>query len=129
MKSGAWWVLGLLALGSVAGLIAVTYWKRPENSVRWSFTQIHTSLVRGKKEAAARFLAPRVSWNGRDYAPAEFVEAYTQPPQPDVIDTQTCPSVPSHWTVTMKTHVFCFVEDKTLWRLHFVGTTPCGCKP
>jgi hypothetical protein len=129
MKSGKWWVLGLLALGSCAGLVAVTYWKRPENSVRWSFTQIHTSLVRDKKEAAARFLAPRVTWDGKEMSAKEFMAAYTQPPEPDVIDTQPCPSTPSHWTVTMRTHVFCFVEDKSLWRLHYAGTGPCDCKP
>lgn len=129
MNSGKWWVLGLLALGSAAGVIAVTYWKRPENSVRWSFTQIQTSLVRDKKEAAARFLAPRVTWDGKEMSAAEFIAAYTQPPQADVIDTQPCPSQPSHWTVTMKAHVFCFVEDKTLWRLHSVGTSRCACKP
>ena len=54
MNSGKWWVVGVMSLGAVAGLIAVTYWQRPENSVRWSFTQIHTSLVKGKKDAAAR---------------------------------------------------------------------------
>jgi hypothetical protein len=129
MKSGAWWVLGLLALGSCAGLFAVTYWKRPDSSVRWSFTQIQTSLVRDKKEAAARFLAPRVTWNGKDLSAAEFMAAYTQPPEPDVIEAQPCAAQPSHWTVTMRKDVFCFVQDKTLWRLHSVGVGSCGCKP
>ena len=128
MKNGKLWVLGLLALGAAAGFVAVTYWKSPENSVRWSFTQIQTSLVRDKKEAAARFLAPRVRWNGKDLSAAEFLAAYTQPPEPDVIQTLPCPSSPAHWTVSMKGNVFCFVEDKTLWRLHSVGTGACDCR-
>ena len=128
MKSGAWWVLGLMALGSTAGIIAVTYWKSPENSVRWSFTQIQTSLVRDKKDAAARFLAPRVRWNGKDLSASEFIAAYTQPPDPDVIQTARCPLQPVHWTVTMRNNVFCFVEDGNLWRLHAVGTGRCDCK-
>lgn len=129
MNSGKWWVLGLFALGSAAGVFAVTYWKRPENSVRWSFTQIHTSLVRGRKEAAARFYAPRITWNGREMSAAEFQTAYVLPPQADTIDAQPCPKVPSHWTVTMKTHVFCFYEDGSLWKLHAVGTGACRCAP
>ena len=128
MKSGRWWVLGLFALGSAAGVFAVTYWKNPENSVRWSFTQIQTSLVRDKKESAQRFLAPRVRWNGKDYAAAEFVAAYRQPPEPDVIHAQPCASTPAHWTVTMRDNVYCFIEDGSLWRLHSVGTGACDCK-
>ena len=128
MKSGKWWVLGLFAIGSAAGIFAVTYWKRPENSVRWSFTQIQTSLVREKKESAARFLAPRVRLNGRDLTSAEFIAAYTQPPDPDVFEATPCPATPGHWIVTMRGHVFCFVEDKNLWRLHLVGTGTCDCR-
>jgi hypothetical protein len=127
MKSGKWWVLGLLALGSAAGLFAVTYWKRPENSVRWSFTQIHTSLHRGKKEAAARFFAPRMTLNGKDLSAAEFLVAYT-PSEPADISTGPCPATPSHFLVTMKTRVFCFYEDGSIWRLHWVGTGTCDCR-
>jgi hypothetical protein len=127
MKNGKWWVLGLFAIGSAAGVFAVTYWKNPENSVRWSFTQIQTSLVREKKESAARFLAPRVRWKGKDLSAAEFIAAYTQPPDPDVIQTAPCPAQPTHWVVTMKADVFCFIQDKNLWRLHSVGTGACDC--
>lgn len=130
MKSGRWWVLGLLGLGAVAGTIAVTYWQRPENSVRWSFTQIHTSLVRGKKDAAARFLAPRITWNGREMSSAEFLSAYTLPAQADVIETAVCPRTPAHLTVAMKGLVYCFVSDGgTFWRLHALETGACSCKP
>ncbi|MBI3855529.1 MAG: hypothetical protein HY293_07535 [Planctomycetes bacterium] len=130
MNSGKKWVLGLLALGAAAGLVAVTYWKRPENSVRWSFTQIHTSLVRGKKEAAARFLAPRVTWNGKEMSSAEFLAAYTLPSEADEIETAVCPVAASHLTVTMKGLVYCFVSDgSTLWRLHALTDKNCACKP
>jgi hypothetical protein len=108
--------------------VAVTYWKSPENSVRWSFTQIQTSLVRDKKESAARFLAPRVRWNGKDLSASEFIAAYRQPPDPDVIQTVRCAALPDHWTVTMRGNVFCFVEDGNLWRLHAVGTGRCDCR-
>ena len=127
MKSGQAWVLGLLGLGAVAGIIAVTYWQRPENSVRWSFTQIHTSLVRNRKEAAGRFLAPRVTWDGKEMSGPEFLESYRLPPEADTIDTAVCPSVPAHWTVTMRGRLYCFIGEKTLWRLHWVGSEPCTC--
>ena len=130
MNSGKWWVLGVLALGAVAGLIAVTYWQRPENSVRWSFTQIHTSLVKGKKDAAARFLAPRVTWNGKEMSSAEFLAAYTLPAEADVIETAVCPTVSAHLTVSMKGLVYCFApETKTFWKLHALYSGTCGCKP
>ena len=130
MNSGKWWVVGVLSLGAVAGLIAVTYWQRPENSVRWSFTQIHTSLVKGKKDAAARFLAPRVTFKGREMSPEEFLAAYTLPPEADVIETTICPTVAAHLTVQMKGLVYCFVSDgKTFWRLHALTEGSCSCKP
>jgi hypothetical protein len=128
MKSGKLWVLGLLSLGAAAGLVAVTYWKRPENSVRWSFTQIHTSLVRGKKDAAARFLAPRIVLNGKEMSAADFLAAYSLDRQTDDIDTVPCPSVPTHWTVTMANQSYCFVQDGPLWKLHVVGPVPCACR-
>lgn len=125
--SGKIWVLILLALGAAAGLVAVTYWKRPENSVRWSFTQIHTSLVRGKNDAAARFLAPRVTLNGKDLTASEFIAAYSLDRQTDEIDVVACPSVPAHWTVIMSRQSYCFVLDGRVWKLHVVGTVPCTC--
>ena len=129
MNSGKKWVLGLLALGACAATVAVTYWERPENSVRWSFTQIHTSLVRGKKDQAGRFLAPRVTMHGRELSDAEFLVAYIPPSTADVIDTQGCGAVPAHQVVKMKDLVYCFVGDGRLWRLHWVGKDTCGCRP
>lgn len=128
MNNGKYWVLGLLSLGAAAGLVAVTYWKRPENSVRWSFTQIHTSLVKGKKDQAARFLTPKVVLDGKELSAESFLNAYSLDRQTDEIDTVLCPSVPSHMVVTMSNQAYCFVLDGKLWKLHFVGTVPCRCK-
>lgn len=128
MRSGQKWVLGLLALGALAGTFAVTFWKRPENSVRWSFTQIHSSLVRGNREAALRFLAPRVTWEGRERGASEFINAYTLPMQAADIETAPCASTEGHWTVTMNEHRYCFVQDGNLWRLHWVSSAPCICR-
>ncbi len=128
MTSGKWWVLGLLALGAAAGSIAVSYWQSPENSVRWSFTQIHTSLVRGKKDAAARFLQPRILFNGKEVSSGEFLAAYSLDRQTDEIDTGACPSTPSHMTVTMAKQVYCFIQEGRLWKLHLVGAAPCACR-
>ena len=129
MNSGKKWVLGLMTLGAVAGTIAVTYWQRPENSVRWSFTQIHTSLVRGKKDAAARFLAPTITWNGKEMTSAEFLATYTLPSEADVIETATCPIVREHLVVTMKGLAYCFVSDgRTFWRLHALTNGGCACR-
>lgn len=128
MRSGKIWVLGLLSLGAAAGTIAVTYWRSPENSVRWSFTQIHTSLVRGKKDSAARFLAPRMTFNGKEVSGAEFLNAYSLDRQTDEIETRPCPTTPSHMTVTMSGQGYCFFQEKSLWKLHWVGPAPCTCR-
>lgn len=128
MKNGKLWVLGLLALGAVPGAVAVSYWTSPQNSVRWSFTQIHTSLVRGKKDAAARFLMPRVVFNGKDMAASEFLSAYSLDRQTAEIETLPCPAVPAHWTVIMNQQSYCFIGEKKLWRLHAVGSPPCSCR-
>jgi hypothetical protein len=135
MNSGKKWVLGLLAFGACGGLIAVTHWQRPENSVRWSFTQIHTSLVRpshvrNQNEKVIRFLTPRVTVYGREMSPEEFLVAYIPPSTADVITTELCSAVPEHQLVRMKDLVYCFVGGEgTLWRLHWVGKEKCGCKP
>jgi len=128
MNSGKKWVLGLLALGTCAALVAVTYWQSPENSVRWSFTQIHTSLVRGKKDQAGRFLAPRVTVHGKEMTAAQFIVDYIPPAKADVIDTKPCPIVAAHQTVAMKDLTYCFIQDGRLWRLHWIGAGACGCK-
>ena len=134
MNSGKKWVLGLLAFGACGGMVAVTYWQRPENSVRWSFTQIHTSLVRpshvrGQKEKILRFIAPRVTFHGKEMSDVEFLDAYIPPSTADVIETQPCAAVGVHQTVRMKDLTYCFIQDGKLWRLHWVGKGACGCKP
>lgn len=128
MKNGRLWVLGLLGLGAIPGMVAVTYWKSPQNSVRWSFTQIHTSLVRGKKDAAARFLMPSVSFNGKTLTAAEFLSAYSLDRQTAEIETRPCPSSPPHWTVIMSGQNYCFAQEGSLWKLHLVGSPPCACR-
>ena len=127
MKSGTRWVIGLLLLGTGAGVFAVSYWKDPENSVRWSFTQMHASLVRGKKENVARLLAPTVVWNGREMSDREFLASYELPKDADRITSVPCPLAPGHWTVTMRTHVYCFVEEGPVFKLHWLGESACGC--
>jgi hypothetical protein len=130
MKSGRLWVLGLLALGAALALVAVTYWKRPENSVRWSFTNLHTAVVRGKRDQALRLLAPTVTWNGKDYADRDFAAAYALPPKAGEIETFACPARGEHQVVRMNDLAYCFVTDgsRTLWRLHWVGPGPCTCR-
>ena len=133
MNSGKKWVLGLLALGTCAALVAVTYWQSPENSVRWSFTQIHTSLVRpahvkGQKEKILRFLMPSVTVHGKEMSDAAFIDAYIPPSTADVIETKPCAAVATHQTVVMKDLSYCFIQDGKLWRLHWLGTGACGCK-
>ena len=134
MNSGKKWVLGLLAFGACGGLVAVSYWQRPENSVRWSFTQIHTSIVRpshvkGQKEKITRFIAPRVTVHGKEMSDTEFLDAYIPPATADVIETRTCAAVPAHQVVLMKDLSYCFIQDGKLWRLHWIGTGACACKP
>ncbi len=128
MNNGKVWVVGLLALGVAAGTVAVSYWQSPENSVRWSFTQIHTSLVRGKKDAAARFLQPSITFNGKQVSAGEFLASYSLDRQTDEIDTRPCPSTPSHMTVTMAKQGYCFIREGRLWKLHQVGAAPCPCR-
>jgi hypothetical protein len=129
INSGKWWILGLLALGSTAGLIAVTYWQSPQNSVRWSFTQIHTSIVRNKRDNVARFLRPRVTLDGRTMSAEDFQATYALPAQPDVIEAAPCAATPGHWTVAMHGRIYCFIGEGRLWKLHWVGNLPCACRP
>jgi hypothetical protein len=127
--SGVVWVAGLLALGAALAFVAVSHWKAPENSVRWSFTQIHTAVVRGKRDQARRLLAPRITWNGKEVGEADFAARYALPPQAGPIEAVACAKVSGHWIVRMNGASYCFVpEAGTLWRLHWVGPGDCGCK-
>lgn len=130
MKNGRYWVLGLLTLGSALALFAVTYWKKPENSVRWSFTNFHTAIVRGKRDQALRLLAPRVTWNGKEHSDRDFAATYALPAAAGEIEALPCPENPAHMNVRMNTLVYCFITDErgNFWRLHAVGSAPCPCK-
>lgn len=129
MKNGKYWVVALLAVGTLGGLVSVTFWKQPRNSVRGSFTLIHSSLVRNKKDAAIRLIAPRILWKGREFTAAEFVNAYALPGEASPqIDPSPCPSVDGHWTILMGEHRYCFVENGKLWQLHWLDSGPCRCR-
>jgi hypothetical protein len=130
MKSGRLWVLGLLAVGAALALGAVLYWKRPSNSVRWSFTNFHAAVLRGKRDQALRLCAPKVSWHGKEHSDRDFAAAYALPAMSGEIEALPCAAQPAHWDVRMNDLVYCFDNDAggTLWRLHRVGTQPCGCK-
>jgi len=118
----------MLALGAAAGTFAALYWTSPANSVRWSFTQIHTSLVRGTPKTARALLAPRVVASGRDLGADEFLAGYRPPQQPGTLQVVRCPSLPDHWTVLMSGEAYCFLLDGRAWKLHRIGTVPCSCR-
>lgn len=124
---GPWWVVALLALGAAAGLFAALYWTSPANGVRWSFTQIHTSLVRGNRAAAEALVADGVLEDGRPLPRRLFLDTYT-PDQPARIQAQPCPAVPDHWTVRMRDKAYCFLREGRAWKLHALGPVPCACR-
>jgi len=126
--SGKLGVLLLFAVGGGATLWAILFWRNPENSVRWAFTQLHSSLVRGRKEQAAQFVAPRVEASGREMGRDEFMAAYQLPPRPGELHEAPCPKTAGHWTVRMDDAIYCFVRGKNAWQLHHIGTGVCGCR-
>ena len=124
---GRWWVFALLALGAAAGLFAALYWTFPANGVRWSFTQIHTSLVRGNRAAAEALVADTVLDAGRPRTRREFMDAYA-PDRPARIRTEPCPAAPEHWTVLMNDKAYCFLREGRAWKFHALGPAPCACR-
>jgi hypothetical protein len=118
----------MLALGAAAGGFAALYWTSPSNSVRWSFTQFHTSLVRGNRRTAEALVAPRVVLSGREMRADEFLAGYQAPRNPGPLEVAPCPSAPDHWTVAMSGQSYCFLLVGRAWKLHRIGPPPCGCR-
>ena len=131
MKSGRLWVLGLLALGAGAAAFAVWTWSRPENAVRWTFTQFHATLLRRNDDPARRLktlrqiAAERVVLDGLPMDREDFLGAYVVPADPTALLSVPCPAAPGHWTVVMGGRAWCFAPEGRGWKLHRVGGAPC----
>lgn len=127
-KSGRLWVLGLLVLGSCAGIFAVWHWSRPENAVRWTFTSFHASLIPGKRrEASKEVAAGRVLLDGVAMTREEFFAAYASP-RPGDLSVAPCPVSPGHWDALMNGRAWCFAKEGQAWKFHRVGRAPCDDK-
>lgn len=126
--SGKLGVAVLFAVGGGATLWAILFWRNPENSVRWAFTQFHSSLVRKRTEQAAQFVAPRVEAGGRGLSREEFMASYALPPRPDELSVAPCAKTAGHWTVSMGSSAYCFTRGANAWQIHRVGTAPCDCR-
>lgn len=124
-RNGRWWVLGLLGLGVAAALFAVSHWSKPENAVRWTFTQLHTSLLRKRMDAVRQIVGDRVLLDGLPLGREDFIAAYVVPSDPSPLATAPCSAVPGHWTVTMGARAWCFEPRGRGWWLHRVGPAPC----
>lgn len=118
----------ILGLGAATGAIGILYWESPENSVRWSFTQIHTSIVRKHPQVAKRFLAPEIVYEGKAHSPDAFLAAYRLAPEAGTLDARPCPGAPVHFEVHMKGTMWCFNLEGRLWMLHRVAVPPCPCR-
>jgi hypothetical protein len=118
-------VVGLLAFGAAGGSFAFWHWSRPENAVRWSFTQLHTSLLRKRREPVLQLVAPEVTLDGRRLAREDFLAAYVPPAKPGDLDVAPCPAAPGHWVVTMHGRAWCFSPHGRGWLLHRLGPAPC----
>ena len=125
MKSGRLWVLGLLLLGSAAGVFAVFHWSRPENAVRWTFTQFHTSMLRKRLDTVRQIVGDRVTLDGLPMAREEFIAAYVVPANPGELAVAPCPAAPGHWAVLMTGRAWCFSPEGRGWKLHRAGPGPC----
>ncbi len=126
--AGKIWIIAIFVVGSGLGLFASIWWSQPEHAVAGSFTQIHTALLRGPREKALRLLVSKLSWDGREMTPDQFLAAYKVPSDPTPIQAVPCASTPGHWTVAMKGRSYCFVKEGRAWRLHGLQTGECGCK-
>ena len=125
-RSGRLWVLGLLALGSSAGVFAVWHWNSPENSVRWTFTQFHMSRLPGKnKDASRQITADVVKVDGHSLSKEEFLASYDARAPQGMLTTAPCAAVPNHWEARMGDRAWCFVKEGREWKLHRVGPAPC----
>ena len=131
MKNGRFWVVGLLALGVAAGSFTVWQWSRPENAVRWTFTQFHTTLLRRNAEPAKRLktlrqiAAERVILDGLPMEREDFLSAYVVPSTPTELQAVPCPVAPGHWNVLMAARAWCFAPEGGGWKLHRIGGAPC----
>jgi hypothetical protein len=126
--SGRLGIAALFALGGALTLWAILWWRTPSNSVGWSFTQLHSSLLRKKREQAAQFVAPRVRYSGEEMDRERFLSAYVLPPKPGELAKAPCPAAAGHWVVAMDGRAYCFVRAEHSWQLHQVGEAPCGCR-
>ena len=127
-RAGKIWIIGVFAIGITAGLFASIYWSRPDHAVTGSFTQIHTAFLRGPREKAARLLAPKISWDGREVTPKGFLAEYALPPDADRVEVAPCASTAGHWVLTMKERRYCFYKDGKTWKLHWLQNEGCACK-
>jgi hypothetical protein len=123
MKSGRLWVLGLLVLGSAAGVFAVWHWSRPENAVRWTFTSFHASML-PRRKPAREVAAERVILDGLAMTREDFFSTYASP-KPGDLSVTPCPATPGHWDARMNGRAWCFAKEGRNWRFHRVGREPC----
>lgn len=124
MKSGRLWVLGLLLLGSAAGVFAVWHWSRPENAVRWTFTQFHTSLIGKRLKPARQIAGETVTVDGHPLSREDFLASYVVP-LTQTLAVSPCPGAPGHWAVRMGDRAWCFEKRERAWILHRIGPAPC----
>ena len=128
MKSGRLWVIGLLAFGGVGASFAFWHWSRPENGVRWTFTQLHTSLLRKRMDPVMQIVGPEVLLDGRKLNRNDFLAAYVVPAKPGDLEVAPCPAAPGHWDVAMNGRAWCFEPKGRAWILHRLGPAPCNDK-
>jgi hypothetical protein len=126
VKNGRLWVLGLLVLGSCAGVFAVWHWSQPVNAVRWTFTQFHMSLLPGKRKDAARQVAAEtVTVDGHPISREDFLASYPVGAPPGSLTVSPCAAAAGHWEARMGDRAWCFVKEGREWKLHRVGRAPC----